>query len=140
MPGISAVSPPISAQFDSRQPLGDAGDDRARLGHLELPRREVVEEEERLGALDDQVVHHHRDEVDADVVVLAGLLRDDQLRPHAVRPRDEHRILVARGREVKEPAKPPIEPITPVRFVDLASGLISSTSSLPASMLTPADA
>ena len=31
--------------------LGDTADDRRRLGHVELARGEVVEEEERLGAL-----------------------------------------------------------------------------------------
>eukprot|EP00965_Chrysotila_dentata_P261418 6214246-Pleurochrysis_carterae.AAC.3 len=40
----------------------------------------------------------------------------------------------------KRPPNPPIEPITPDRSVDLASGLIRSTSSLPASMETPAAA
>ena len=73
MPGISAVSPPISAQPASLQPFGDAGDDRRALVGVELSRREIVEEEQRLGALHDEVVDAHGDEVDADRVVDARL-------------------------------------------------------------------
>ena len=71
MPGISAVSPPISAQPAWSAALGDAGDDRSRDAGVELAGREIVEEEQRLGALDDEVVDAHRDEVDADAVVPA---------------------------------------------------------------------
>ena len=53
--------------------LGDAGDDRRALVGIELAGREIVEEEQRLGALHDDVVDAHGDEVDADRVVPARL-------------------------------------------------------------------
>ena len=46
--------------------LGDPGDDLARRRHIELAGREIVEEEQRLGALDDEIVDRHGDEIDAD--------------------------------------------------------------------------
>ena len=50
-------------------PLRDRGDDAHRDIAVELAGREIVEEEQRLGALHDQVVGAHRDEVDADAVM-----------------------------------------------------------------------
>ena len=92
MPGISAVSPPISAQPASRQPCGDALDHRrADLG-IELAAGEIVEEEQRLGALHHEIVDRHGDEVDADGVVAAGLDRDLELGADAVGGGDQHRI------------------------------------------------
>ena len=49
-----------------------------------LPDRDVVEEEQRLGALADDVVDAHRDEVDADGVEAAGGLGDERLGADAV--------------------------------------------------------
>jgi hypothetical protein len=65
-------------------PLGDAAHDRdADLGR-ELRGGEIVEEKQGLGALDHDVVHAHRDEIDADGVMDAGLDRDLDLGPDAV--------------------------------------------------------
>src|SRR5215831_3107449 len=50
---------------------GDAPDDLGRDLHVEPLADVVVEEEQRLRALDQDVVHAHRHEVDADRVVLA---------------------------------------------------------------------
>jgi hypothetical protein len=80
----------------------DARDDGAALCHGQLPRRVVVEEEERLGALDDEVVDAHGDEVDADVVVQPGLDRDLELGPDAIRRRDDQRVREAGGLQVEE--------------------------------------
>ena len=70
-------------------PLGDAD--------VQLAGGEVVEEEQRLGAADDQVVDVHRDQVDAHGVVPAGQERELQLGADAVGAGDQHRLLVAAG-------------------------------------------
>ena len=49
--------------------VGDAADDFGGDVDVELAAGEVVEEEQRLGALHEDVVDAHRDEVDADGVV-----------------------------------------------------------------------
>src|SRR5205809_5501391 len=59
--------------------LGDRGDDLRSDRVVELSRRVIIEEEQRLGALDDQIVSAHRDEVDADASVLAELDRQLEL-------------------------------------------------------------
>src|SRR3954454_22016151 len=51
---------------------GDRGDDPLRNARLEPAGGEIIEEEERLGALDDEVVDAHGDKVDADAVVAAA--------------------------------------------------------------------
>ena len=51
---------------------------------VELAGGEIVEEEQRLGALHDDVVDAHRDEVDADRVENAALDRDLDLGADAV--------------------------------------------------------
>ena len=75
--------------------LGDAADD-ARAGlDVERAGREVVEEEQRLGAGDEHVVDAHRDEVDADRVVAVRRERRLQLRADTIGAADEDRLLVA---------------------------------------------
>ncbi|CDN45272.1 hypothetical protein BN871_GZ_00050 [Paenibacillus sp. P22] len=74
--------------------FGDAGDDRLDLGRLHLARRQVIEEEQRLGALHDDVVDAHGDGVDADRVMLVHGKSEHQLRADAVGAGDEHRLLV----------------------------------------------
>src|SRR5436190_1877219 len=74
---------------------GDAGDHLYGGVDLELAGREVVEEEQRLGALHQHVVHAHADEVDADGVVPAESLGELELGADAVRARDQHRFAVA---------------------------------------------
>ena len=75
---------------------------------------QVVEHGDRLGADADDVVDVHRDAVDPDGVVAAGLLRDDQLRADAVGAdgdaevgRDlQHRGVVARAQHrARRPAR-----------------------------------
>jgi hypothetical protein len=139
MPGISAVSPPISAQPASRSP-GDAADDCRALFRVELSGGEVIEKEQRLRALDHQVVDAHGDEIDADGIVDAGFDRHLELGPHAVIGGDQHRIGKARRLEIEQPAKPPISPSAPGLRVARTSGLMRLTISLPASMSTPASA
>jgi hypothetical protein len=85
--------------------LGDAGDDCRALFRVELAGGEVVEKEQRLRALDDEVVDAHGDEIDADGIVDAGFDRDLQLGPHAVIGGDQHRIGKARRLQVEQAAK-----------------------------------
>jgi len=80
---------------DQRAPRPQAALDDAldhALGHvdLELSGGVVVEEEHGLGALHDDVVRAHRDEVDADRVVAAGLYGKAQLGADTVGAGDHH--------------------------------------------------
>lgn len=84
MPGISAVSPPTSAQPDASQPAAMPLMMRVAWIDIELAGGEVVEKEQRLGAPTDQVVHAHRHEVDADRVDVAGVDGDTQLGTDAI--------------------------------------------------------
>ena len=104
--GCSDISPPSSAHPACDTPVRDAGDDVVDdLGH-ELADRDVVEEEERLGALHRDVVDRHRDEVDADGVVATGEAGDHRLRADAVGRRHEQRVVEALGLEREQAAEP----------------------------------
>ena len=70
----------------------DALDDALRDVDLQAPGRVVVEEEDRLGALHDDVVRAHCNQVDADRVVTAGLDREAQLGADAVGAGDHDRL------------------------------------------------
>ena len=85
--------------------FGDAGDDRGRGFRIELAAGEIVEEEQRFGALHDEVVDRHRDQVDADAVMQAGLDRDLELGADAVGGGDQDRVLEAGGLEVEQAAE-----------------------------------
>ena len=85
--------------------LGDAADHGRRLLHLQPAGGEIIEEEQRLGALHHQIVDAHGDQVDADGVVLPGLDRDPQLGADAVRGRHQHRVGEAGGLEVEQGAE-----------------------------------
>ncbi len=82
--------------------FGDARHDTTTRVHVEPPAGIVVEEEQRLGALDHDVVDAHRHQVDADRVGHARLDRDLELGAHAVGARDEDRIPEARRLEVEQ--------------------------------------
>ena len=105
MPGISAVSPPISAQPARRQPSAIDATTAAATCLVELPGRVIIEEEQRLGALDDEVVGAHRDEVDADAVVTPGFDRELELGADAIVGGDEQRVGIAGCLEVEEAAE-----------------------------------
>ena len=72
---------------------------------IELAGGEVVEEEERLGALHDQVVDAHGDEVDADRVEDAGVDGDLELGADAVGGGDQDRVAEARRLQVEQAAE-----------------------------------
>src|SRR4051812_19202507 len=65
-------------------PRRDALYDRRGDRNVELAAREVVEEEQWLGALDEDVVHAHRDEIDAHRVVTVHGESDHQLGADAI--------------------------------------------------------
>src|SRR6185437_2828046 len=77
--------------------LGDPG--------FELARREIIEKKQRLCALNDEIVDAHRDQVDADRVVPAGVLRDLELGADAVGRRDQDRIGETRRLEIEQCAE-----------------------------------
>ena len=85
--------------------LRDALDHVGALLGGELAGAEVVEEEQRLGAHDRDVVHAHGDEVDADGVVPVRRERDLELGADAVGAGDEHRLPVLLHVEREEPAE-----------------------------------
>ncbi len=84
----------------------------ADLG-IELAAGKIIEEEQRLSALNDEVVHRHCDEVDADRVVPTGLDGDLELGADAVGGGDQDRVLEARPREIEQAAEPADLPIRP---------------------------
>ena len=105
MPGISAVSPPRSAAPGLPAALGDAGNDECGLLGVEVSGGVIIEEEERLGALDDEVVDAHGDEVDADRVEEPGLDRELHLGADAVGGGHQDRVGIAGGLEVEQAAE-----------------------------------
>jgi hypothetical protein len=74
--------------------MGDALDDGRGRVDVELAAGEVVEEEQRLGALHEDVVHAHRDQILADGVVFVQMKCELQLGAHAVGARHEHGLPV----------------------------------------------
>ena len=86
--------------------LGHALDQLLDVVGVELADRDVVEEEQRLGALAHEVVDAHGHEVDADGVEPAGGLGDQRLGADAVGGRHQHRVAVAVVGEAEQPAEP----------------------------------
>ena len=74
--------------------MGDALDDAFGRRNVQLAAAEVVEEEDGFGALNENVVHAHRDQVLPHGIVAAELKGEHEFRAHAVGARDEHRIFV----------------------------------------------
>ena len=85
--------------------LGHPADDRGRDLGIEPAHREVVEEEERIGALRGDVVGR-ADEVDADGVVPPRGPCDHGLRADTVGRGDEDRVVVLQRLEVEEATEP----------------------------------
>ncbi len=81
--------------------IDDLGADSLDIVELVM----AFEEEERLRALDDEVVGAHCDEVDADAVVPAGVDRQLELSPDAVDRGDEERLGIASRFPVEEAAE-----------------------------------
>ena len=97
-PPRSARTRPSDIPRRSLRPPRRGGRDRVGRGH-------VVEEEQRLRAHTDQVVHAHGDEVDPDRVVSADGLGDQKLGPDAVGRGHQHRVPIAVGVQREQPAE-----------------------------------
>ena len=99
--------------------VGDALDQLLDVIGVEPADGDVVEEEQRLGALADEVVDAHRHQVDADRLEPAGALRDERLRADAVGRGHQHRVGGSGSvSNPNRPPKPPMSPITSGRKVD----------------------
>ena len=116
---------------------GDALDDVGGDADVEALADEVVEEEQRLGALHQDVVDAHRDEIDADRVVPVERERELQLRADAVGAGDEHRLAVALRQLDQRAESADAGEHFRAASSCAANGLIRSTSASPASMSTP---
>jgi hypothetical protein len=84
---------------------GDTLDDGGGRLDVERGASEVVEEVERLGTLNDEVVDRHGDEVDTDGRVRAAVKGDLELGSDTVGARNEDRVDEASGLEVKGSTK-----------------------------------
>eukprot|EP00123_Amoebidium_parasiticum_P017204 comp23753_c0_seq1/m.41054 comp23753_c0_seq1/g.41054 ORF comp23753_c0_seq1/g.41054 comp23753_c0_seq1/m.41054 type:complete len:406 (+) comp23753_c0_seq1:1129-2346(+) len=83
----------------------------------------VVEEEERFGTLNDQIVDRHGYKILTDSVVLADQVCNLQLGAHTVSARHKNGVLVANSRKVKQSTKPAQLCITAGAACGLAVGL-----------------
>ena len=83
----------------------DAGDHPRGDLRIELAAGEIIEEEQRLGALHHHVVHAHRHEVDANRIVQARLGGDLDLGAHAVVGGDQDGIGKSRRFQIEKPAE-----------------------------------
>ena len=118
--------------------LGHPRDQLLDVVGVELADRDVVEEEQRLGALADQVVDAHGHQVDADGVEPPDGLGDQGL---GARRRRWRTPAPGRGSgalaNANSPPKPPMSPMTSGRKVERTLSLMRSTASSPAAMSTP---
>ena len=74
--------------------FGDTADDRVEAFRHDAAERDVVEQEQRLGPADHQIVDNHRHQVQADGVVLVHRLGDGQLGAHPVAGCGQQRLAV----------------------------------------------
>src|SRR5262245_4993936 len=72
---------------------------------IKLAADKVVQEEKRLGALSDNIIHTHRYKIDADGIVLLHHERHFELGPDAIGGRNKHRMTIASTLEIEERAK-----------------------------------
>jgi hypothetical protein len=86
--------------------LGDAAHEGGDPVGVELADGDVVVEEQRLGAGDDEVVDDHRDEVDPDRVEHPEPAGEVDLGADPVGAADEHRLAVAGEVEREQPPEP----------------------------------
>ena len=84
---------------------GDPGDHLPPLVWVELAGSEIIQEEQRLGALNHDVVDTHRHQIDADRVMDSGLDRNFQLCADAIGAGHEDRIGKPRRFQVEQCAE-----------------------------------
>ncbi len=105
MPGISAVSPPTSAQPACLQPSAMPLMTVRACSTDSLPGGKIIQKEQWFSALHDEVVDAHRDQVDADGIMQSGLHGDFQLGANAVGGGDQNRVDEAGRLQVEQRAK-----------------------------------
>src|SRR5580704_17353400 len=88
-----------------RAPLRDALDHRRRHVLVEFAGSKIIQEKQRLSALDDDVVDAHRHEVNADRVVEAALDRELHLCADAIVGGNKDRIDKPRSLEIEQSAE-----------------------------------
>ena len=120
--------------------LGDALDHRGRGVDIELAAGEVIEEEQRLGALHQNVIDAHRHQVLADGVVAVQLEGELELGADAVGAGNQHRLAIALRAPRTARRSRRCRPALRGAWCAWRSGLMRSTSASPASMSTPAAA
>src|SRR5690606_13311106 len=76
--------------------FGDTGDNGGTLVGIELAGGKIVEEQERLGALNNEIVDTHGNQIDAHRVVLARLNGNLELGADAVVGSNQNRVIEAR--------------------------------------------
>src|SRR5690606_16936374 len=86
-------------------PLCDASNDVRRDLDVEAPAGEIIQEKQWLSSLDDDIVHAHRDKVDADGVVTAELLRQFQLGADTIGAGYQNRFFIPACRQRKQPSE-----------------------------------
>ena len=84
---------------------GDAAHHQRRLGDVQPAGRIIIEEEQRLGTLDHEVVDAHRHQILADPFEPAGLARQQDFRADAIRGRHQQRVAIAAGGEIEQAAE-----------------------------------
>ena len=107
MPGISAVSPPINAQPDCTQPSEIPLTIASIFSGIDFAASQIIEEKQRLCALNDNIVHTHGNGVDPDRIMLIHGKSDFQLRAYAIRTRNEYRLLIFIFVQAEQPAEAP---------------------------------
>src|SRR5271165_6571041 len=83
-------------------PIGYSFDDDRRDVLVERPGSEVIQEKERLSALDDDIVYAHRNKIDSNRIVYAAFDRDLDLGADAIVGCDENRVGKTSGPEIEE--------------------------------------
>ncbi|MNT00431.1 hypothetical protein D3C72_1348640 [compost metagenome] len=74
--------------------FGDTGDHAGRGVHVQFAGGKVIQEEQRLSALNHQIVHTHCNQIDADGVVSFQVHRQTQLGAYAVGTGNQYRLAV----------------------------------------------
>ena len=85
--------------------FGNPGNNGACGFDIEFPRGIIIEEEQRLGALNHQIVHAHGDEVRADTGIVSGSDRKAEFCSDAVGRGDEYRIPEPGGFRIEDTTK-----------------------------------
>lgn len=85
--------------------FGNSGNNSARGVNVEFPRCVIIEEEQRLGALNHQIVHAHGDKVRADAGIVSGSDRKAEFCSDAVGRGDEYRIPEPGGFRIEDTTK-----------------------------------